>query len=98
MAAILTGDADIAQNYAISREFEDSLPPIVELLQGVDASFRPVPHRSGSAASSAFQNADGYRVEFLTSNRGSMITLTSRRKCLPLVAPARTHYAFSTSS
>jgi hypothetical protein len=49
----------------------DSLPPIVELLQGVDASFRPVPHRSGSAASSAFQNADGYRVEFLTSNRGS---------------------------
>ncbi|MBB6219466.1 hypothetical protein GGE66_000410 [Rhizobium leguminosarum] len=71
MAAILTGDADIAQDYAISREVEDSLPPIVELLQGVDASFRPVPHRSGSASSSAFQNADGYRVEFLTSNRGS---------------------------
>lgn len=71
MAAILTGDADIAQDYAISREVEDSLPPIVELLQSVDASFQPVPHRSGSAASSAFQNADGYRVEFLTSNRGS---------------------------
>lgn len=71
MASILTGDADIAQDYAISREVEDSLPPIVELLQGVDASFRPVPHRSGVAASSAFQNADGYRVEFLTSNRGS---------------------------
>ncbi len=71
MAAILTGDADIAQDYAISREVEDSLPPIVELLQHIDASFRPVPHRSGSGASSAFQNADGYRVEFLTSNRGS---------------------------
>jgi hypothetical protein len=71
MAAILTGDADIAQDYAISREVEDSLPPIVELLQSVDVTFRPVPHRSGSAASSAFQNADGYRVEFLTSNRGS---------------------------
>ncbi|MBB3660703.1 hypothetical protein FHX15_005974 [Rhizobium sp. BK650] len=71
MAAILTGDADIAQDYAISREVEDSLPPIVELLQSVDLSFRPVPHRSGSAASSAFQNAEGYRVEFLTSNRGS---------------------------
>nr|WP_316655527.1 GSU2403 family nucleotidyltransferase fold protein [uncultured Gellertiella sp.] len=71
MAAILTGDADIAQDFAISREVEDSLPPIVELLQNVDPSFRPVPHRSGSAASSAFQNADGYRVEFLTSNRGS---------------------------
>lgn len=71
MAAILTGDADIAQDYAISREVEDSLPPIVELLQGVDPSFRPVPHRSGGEASSAFQNAAGYRVEFLTSNRGS---------------------------
>lgn len=71
MAAILTGDANIAHDYAISREVEDSVPPIVELLQGVDLSFRAVPHRSGSAASSAFQNADGYRVEFLTSNRGS---------------------------
>jgi hypothetical protein len=70
-AAILTGDADIAQDYAISHEVEDSLPPIVELLQGVDPSFRAVPHRSGGAASSAFQNDGGYRVEFLTSNRGS---------------------------
>lgn len=71
IAAILTGDADIAQDYAVSREVQDSLPPIVELLQSVDATFRADPHRSGSAASSAFQNADGYRVEFLTSNRGS---------------------------
>jgi hypothetical protein len=70
-AAVLTGDADIAQDYAISREVEDTLPPIVDLLQNVDPSFRPVPHRSGSIASSAFQNASGYRVEFLTSNRGS---------------------------
>lgn len=70
-AAILTGDADIAQDYAISREVEDTLPPIVDLLQNVDPSFRPVPHRSGSIAASAFQNATGYRVEFLTSNRGS---------------------------
>lgn len=71
MASILTGDADIAQDYAISQEVEDSLPPILELLHSVDISFRPVPHRSGSAASSVFQNGNGYRVEFLTSNRGS---------------------------
>jgi hypothetical protein len=70
-ASVLTGDADIAQDYAISQEVEDSLPPIVELLQRVDPTFRPVPHRSGSVASSAFQNSTGYRVEFLTSNRGS---------------------------
>lgn len=71
MAAIQTGDADIAQDYAISREVEDSLPPIIDLLQSVDPGFRPVPHRSGAASSSAFRTASGYRVEFLTSNRGS---------------------------
>ncbi|MBD9595935.1 hypothetical protein IB270_24085 [Ensifer sp. ENS05] len=71
MAAVLTGDADIAQDYAISHEVEDSLPPIVDLLQSVDPTFRPVPHRSGAAASSAFASGSGYRVEFLTSNRGS---------------------------
>ncbi|MCJ9673045.1 MULTISPECIES: GSU2403 family nucleotidyltransferase fold protein [unclassified Neorhizobium] len=71
VAAMLTGDADIAQDYAISQEVEDTLPPIVDLLQAVDPSFRPVPYRSGCAASSAFQTASGYRVEFLTSNRGN---------------------------
>lgn len=70
MAALLTGDADVAQDYAISQEVKDSLPPIVHLLQAVDPTFRAVPHRSGTAASSAFQTDTGYRVEFLTSNRG----------------------------
>lgn len=71
MAALLTGDADLAQDYAISAEVEDSLPPILDLLRHVDPTFRPVPHRSGAAASSAFMTDSGYRVEFLTSNRGS---------------------------
>ncbi|CVI62734.1 hypothetical protein AGR7A_pAt10076 [Agrobacterium deltaense NCPPB 1641] len=48
MAAILTGDADLAQDYVISREIEDSIPPIVNLLQSIDPSFRAVPHVSGS--------------------------------------------------
>ncbi len=71
MAALLTGDVDIAQDYAISAEVKDSLPPFVELLQGVDPTFRPVPHRPGAGASSAFVADGGYRVEFLTTNRGS---------------------------
>ncbi|KSV62399.1 hypothetical protein N185_08285 [Sinorhizobium sp. GW3] len=71
MAAVLTGDTDIAQDYAIGHEVEDSLPPIVNLLQSIDPTFRPVPHRSGAAASSAFVSGSGYRVEFLTPNRGS---------------------------
>jgi hypothetical protein len=71
MAAILTGDADLAQDYAISSEVEDSIPPIVALLQSIDPSFRAVPHVSGSPRSNAFRNSTGYRVEFLTTNRGS---------------------------
>lgn len=71
MAAILTGDADLAQDYAISSEVEDSIPPIVDLLQGVDPSFRALPHISGSPRSNAFRNSSGYRVEFLTTNRGA---------------------------
>ncbi|WP_429932973.1 nucleotidyltransferase family protein [Agrobacterium vitis] len=71
MAAILTGDADLAQDYAISSEVEDSIPPILDLLQGVDPSFRALPHISGSPHSNAFRNSSGYRVEFLTTNRGA---------------------------
>lgn len=71
MAAILTGDADIAQDYAISGEVADSMPPIVDLLQGVDPTFRALPHVSGSPRSNAFRNSSGYRVEFLTTNRGA---------------------------
>lgn len=70
-AAILTGDADIAQDYAISSEIGDSLPSITDTLQSLDPTFRPVPHISGSPRSHAFRNAAGYRVEFLTTNRGS---------------------------
>jgi hypothetical protein len=55
MAAILTGDANIAQDHAVSCEVEDSLPPILDLLQGIAPSFRAVPHRSDAAASSTFQ-------------------------------------------
>lgn len=70
-ASMMTGDTDFAQDYAISSEVGDSLPPILEILQGVDPTFRPIPHRSGSARSTAFKNRAGYNVEFLTGNRGS---------------------------
>jgi len=71
MASILTGDADIAQDYAILAEVSDTLPTILNLLQDLDPSFRAVPHISGSPRSNAFRNLAGYRVEFLTTNRGS---------------------------
>lgn len=31
-----TGDADFAQDYAISAEVEDSIPPVLDVLKGAD--------------------------------------------------------------
>ncbi|TMU95488.1 nucleotidyltransferase family protein [Brucella haematophila] len=70
-AALQTGDADFAQDFAISASVQDSLPPILEILQSVDPEFRAIPHQADKAKVVAFVNAKGYRVEFLTGNRGS---------------------------
>ncbi|WP_037150253.1 nucleotidyltransferase family protein [Rhizobium freirei] len=70
-SAMQTGDADFAQDFAISAEVGDSLPPVLEVLQSVDPGFRAIPHQSDQAKVVAFVNVKGYRVEFLTSNRGS---------------------------
>ncbi|MBB4288851.1 hypothetical protein GGE16_000867 [Rhizobium leguminosarum] len=70
-SAMQTGDADFAQDFAISASVQDSLPPVLEVLQSVDPEFRAVPHAADKAKIVAFQNAKGYRVEFLTGNRGS---------------------------
>lgn len=70
-ASLQTGDADFAQHYSISAEVEDSLPPIMEILQSVDSTFRAVPHRSDPVRVTQFENASRYKVEFLTPNRGS---------------------------
>ncbi|YBV98218.1 GSU2403 family nucleotidyltransferase fold protein [Phyllobacteriaceae bacterium JZ32] len=69
-AQIMTGDLDIAQFHSISVFVEDSIPPILETLRQLDQSFREVPHQSDSRFSSAFVNARGYRLEFLTPNTG----------------------------
>ncbi|TBE73864.1 hypothetical protein ELG97_37175 [Rhizobium leguminosarum] len=69
--AMQTGDADFAQDFAISAEVDDTMPSIVDLLKSVDSTFRPIPHRSGSPKTTAFENAARFRVEFLTGNRGS---------------------------
>jgi hypothetical protein len=70
-SSMQTGDTDFAQDFAISAEVGDSLPPVLALLQSVDPSFRRVPHQADRARVSAFINSSGYRVEFLTGNRGS---------------------------
>lgn len=70
-ATIRTQDADFAQFFAVANMIDDAIPSMIEALQSVDPSFKPVPHISGGLAATAFANKDRYKVEFLTPNRGS---------------------------
>jgi hypothetical protein len=66
-----TGDADFAQFHSISVAVEDEMPPVLDLLRGVDPTFREIPHSADSRRSTAFVARSGYRVEFLTPSTGS---------------------------
>jgi hypothetical protein len=68
---LVTGDVDFAQFHAISMLVDDTLPPVLDLLRGVDPSFQPVPHVADPHRSTKFVNAARFEVEFLTPNRAS---------------------------
>jgi hypothetical protein len=70
-STLMTQDADFAQFYDISRFVGDSIPPILEVLRKVDASFEPIPEAFDSSRATRFRTDQGYLVEFLTPNRGS---------------------------
>ncbi len=71
-ATTMTGDADFAQFHSVSSEMEDEvMPSILEVLQAVDPSFKPVPHMTQTTAATKFRNTRRFDVEFLTPNRGS---------------------------
>ncbi len=70
-SALQTGDVDIAQFQEISIAVDDQVPPMLELLKQVDASFRPIPHSHEGRKSVAYGARDGLRVDFLTPNRGA---------------------------
>ena len=66
-----TGDADVAQFHSISAAVGDALPPVLEVLRSVDATFRELPHISDGRASTRFRSASGFLLEFLTPDTGS---------------------------
>lgn len=66
-----TGHIDLAQFRDISLLVEDKTPAIIEVLRSVDPTFREVPHAMDSRRAAAYRSANGYRVEFLTPNRGA---------------------------
>lgn len=69
--AMQTGDTDFAQFHSISAAIEDSLPPILNILRDVDATFREIPHQADGRSTTQFVSRDGFKVEFLTPNTGS---------------------------
>jgi hypothetical protein len=70
--SLQTQDLDIAQFTAISVAIakDEQTPPLLEVLQKADSSFRSVPHIRKAEATAAYVNANGFRVEILTENRG----------------------------
>jgi hypothetical protein len=69
--AMQTGDADFAQFHEISVAVGDTLPPILDVLQRVDPTFREIPNQTDGRLSTQFVSRDRFKVEFLTPNRGS---------------------------
>lgn len=70
-AAMQTGDADFAQFHSISVGVDDTMQPILDVLRGLDPTFRPVPHLADGRQSTQYANDAKYKVEFLTPNTGS---------------------------
>jgi hypothetical protein len=69
--ALMTQDADFAQFWGVSENVNDSMKAPLEVLQDIDPTFRPVPNIDDPFVSVQYRNGAGYRVDFLTPNRGS---------------------------
>lgn len=70
-SSLQTQDLDIAQFTAISVAItkDERTPPLLEILQKSDSSFRSVPNSRKDAAATTYANASGFRVEILTESR-----------------------------
>ena len=68
---LMTQDADFAQFWGVSENVGDAMKPPLEILKGVDDSFRTVPRLGDPFVSTQYRNSAAYRVDFLTPNRGS---------------------------
>lgn len=69
--AMMTSDIDFAKFHSISVANDDQMPTMIDTLQEVDKTFRPVPHLSGADRPARFVTGDGFKVEFLTPNMSS---------------------------
>ena len=68
---LMTQDADFAQFWGVSENIGEAMRAPLEILKTVDDSFRALPHTGDPFVSTQYRNSSAYRVDFLTSNRGS---------------------------
>src|ERR1700730_13987840 len=80
VAALQTGDVDIAQFKNVSVAIQDSTPPVLEVLKQVDKTFRAVPHVVDGRRVTSYAAKGGLRVDFLTPNESGE---TSQPQPLP---------------
>jgi hypothetical protein len=65
-----TNDVDIAQFTSISVAMGDETPPMLEVLKGVDKTFREIPHTADCRRAASYEANGGLRVDFVTPNEG----------------------------
>ncbi|SFJ58843.1 GSU2403 family nucleotidyltransferase fold protein [Bradyrhizobium sp. Gha] len=84
---VTTEDMDIAKFYGISISIDDSMPDIEDILKKVDPTFAPSFSPDETKLFSGFANAAGFKVEFLTPNRGDE-DYSSRLTKMPSLGPS----------
>lgn len=70
-ASVRTDDADFAQFWGISESIGESMRHPLVVLMAIDPTFREIPDINDPFVTSRYATKTGYKVEFLTPNRGS---------------------------
>jgi hypothetical protein len=65
-----TTDIDIAQFTNVSVAVGDHTPPMIDVLKGVDSTFRKIPHTSRRGSETGYSANNRLRVDFVTPNEG----------------------------
>jgi hypothetical protein len=70
-ASVRTDDADFAQFWGVSHNIGESMEHPLTVLRTIDPTFKEVPDINDTFVTSRYRTKTGYKVEFLTPNRGS---------------------------
>jgi hypothetical protein len=84
---ITTGDVDIAQFYGVSIFIDETMPDLENVLKKADRTFEPSFSANEQKLFSGFKNAAGFKVEFLTPNRGNKAHST-QLSAMPSLGPS----------